>query len=106
MVAPLSDVWLAVLIVGGAAMVMKAAGPVVIGGRALPGRALDLVGALAPALLAALVVTNTFSTGKHLILDERALGVGAAAVCIALRAPLLVAVTAAAVVTALARMVW
>lgn len=99
----MSDTWLAVIIVGAAAIVMKAAGPVVLGGRELPGRASLLVAALAPALLAALVVTNTVGAGQSLVLDARALGVGAAALCIAVRAPLLAAVLAAATVTAVAR---
>lgn len=101
----MSDVWAAVLLVGAAAMALKAAGPVVAGGRDLPPRALQLVSALAPALLAAFVVTGTFTSGRSVVLDERALGLGAAAVCAWLRAPLLAGVVAAAVVTAAARAV-
>lgn len=101
----MSDRWMAVILVGAAAMLLKAAGPVALGGRDLPGRAGWLVGALAPALLGALVVTNTLGDGQSLVLDARVLGVGAAAVCIALRAPLLGAVVVAAGVTALARAV-
>ena len=59
---------------------------------------------LTPALLTALVVTGTFGEGGHLEFDERALGVGVAAVALALRAPVLLAVVLAAVVTALARL--
>ncbi len=100
----MSDTWLAVVIVGAAAAAMKAAGPVALGGRDLPERVGPLVAALAPALLAALVVTNTFGEGQALTVDARVAGVAAAAVCIALRAPLLAAVVAAAAVTALARL--
>lgn len=100
----MTDVWLAVFIVGCGAIIFKAAGPVVIGGRELPVRAVQLVGALAPALLAAFAVTGTFSTNQDLTLDARALGLAAAAICIALRAPLLAAVVAAAAVTALTRL--
>jgi hypothetical protein len=57
---------------------------------------------LTPALLAALVVTETFGEDGHLALDEKALGVGVAAVALALRAPVLLAVVLAALVTALA----
>jgi hypothetical protein len=101
--AEVSDAWMAVVIVGAAAAAMKSAGPVALGGRELPGRVGPLVAALAPALLAALVITNTFGDGQALVVDARVLGVGAAAVCLALRAPLLGAVVMAAVVTALAR---
>jgi hypothetical protein len=99
----MSDAWVAVLVVGAAAMVLKAAGPVAVGGRELPPRAVALVGALAPALLAAFVVTGTLGGNREIVLDARALGLAAAAVCVALRAPLLAGVVAAAVVTALAR---
>lgn len=99
----MSEPWTVVLLVGAAAIGMKAAGPVVVGGRQLPERALLLVGALAPALLGALVVTNTLASGRSLVLDERAVGLAAAALCIWLRAPLLVSVIAAAVATGLAR---
>ena len=99
----MSDPWLAVFIIGAAAMVMKATGPVVVGGRELPPRVAELVAALAPALLAAFVVTGTFASERSLVFDERALGLGAAAVCMWLKTPLLVAVAAAALVTALAR---
>jgi hypothetical protein len=61
-----------------------------------------VIALLTPALLAALVVTETFGEDGHLVLDERALGVGVAAVALALRAPVLLAV--AALVTALARL--
>lgn len=101
----MTDAWVAVLVVGAAAMVLKAAGPVAVGGRELPPRAVGLVGALAPALLAAFVVTGTFGGDREIVLDARALGLAAAAVCVAMRAPLLLGVVAAAVVTALARAV-
>jgi hypothetical protein len=101
----MSEVWLAVIVVGAGAIVMKAVGPVAVGGRPLPERAMVLVAALAPALLAAFVVTNTFAQGRSLVLDARALGMLAASVCIALRAPLLVSILAAAAVTAAARAV-
>ncbi|MCW4355950.1 AzlD domain-containing protein [Hoyosella sp. YIM 151337] len=53
------------------------------------------------ALLAALVVVQTFSEGQTLVLDwPRTAGVGTAAVALALRAPFLVVLIAAAAVTA------
>jgi len=51
------------------------------------------------------VATETFGDEDgHLVLDERALGVGVAAAALALRAPVLLAVALAAFVTALARL--
>lgn len=99
----MSDIWAAVVIVGFAAVALKAAGPVAVGGRPLPPRIMLLVGTLAPALLAAFVVTNTFGQGSSLTLDARAVGVAAAGACIWLKAPLLVTIVAAALATAITR---
>lgn len=96
----MSRVWLAVVLVGVATVALKAAGPVLLGGRELPARVRVLVGLLAPALLAALVVTNTAASGRHVVVDARLAGVAAAAVSLRLRAPILVAVAVAAAVTA------
>jgi uncharacterized membrane protein len=99
----MSRVWLAVVLVGAATVALKAAGPVLLGGRELPARVRMLVGLLAPALLAALVVTNTAASGRHVVVDARLAGVAAAAVSLRLRAPILVAVAVAAAVTAAIR---
>jgi branched-subunit amino acid transport protein len=101
----MSRVWLAVVLVGAATVALKAAGPVLLGDRELPARVRMLVGLLAPALLAALVVTNTAASGRHVVVDARLAGVAAAAVSLRLRAPILVAVVVAAAVTAAIRAV-
>jgi branched-subunit amino acid transport protein len=97
--------WWTVAIVGAATIAIKGSGPVLLGGKPLPPRIGRVIGLLAPALLAALVAINTFAGERALVLDERALGVGGAAVAIALKAPPLVVVIVAAVVTAAARAV-
>jgi branched-subunit amino acid transport protein len=99
----MSGAWTAVLVVGAATIAFRAAGPVLAGGRALPAGIGGVVELLAPVLLAALVVTQVFGGDRELLLDERALGFGAAAGALALRAPVLVAVVVAAAVTGLAR---
>jgi hypothetical protein len=60
---------------------------------------------LAPALLAALVVTQAIAGDRRYVVDARLLGLGAAFVSVRLRAPLLVTIVLAAVVTAVARAV-
>ena len=100
----MSALWVAILAVTLASAAIKAAGPVLVGGREFPPRVNAVIALLAPALLAALVVTETFGDDGHLVLDEKALGVGVAAVALALRAPVLLAVALAALVTALARL--
>jgi branched-subunit amino acid transport protein len=84
---------------------IKAAGPVSLGGRELPESVMSVIALLAPALLAALVMVETFSDDRTLVLDARAGGVAAAAVALALRASLPVAVIVAAVVAAGLRLV-
>jgi branched-subunit amino acid transport protein len=99
----MSDVWLTVLLVGAFTIAFKASGPVLVGGRELPSRLTDAFKLLAPALLAALVVTQAVGGDGKLVADERLVGVGVAAVAIRLRAPLIVVMVLAAVSTALVR---
>jgi branched-subunit amino acid transport protein len=96
-------VWIVVLVVGAVTVACKAAGPVLLGGRELPSRVRGVVDLLAPALLAALVVTQTVAGDRRLVFDARLLGVAAAAVAVRLRAPILAVVVLAASVTAAAR---
>lgn len=56
------------------------------------------------ALLAALVGTQTFSTGQHFVLDVRAAALAVAIIAVLLRAPFLVVVAVAAVTAALLRL--
>jgi len=100
----MSTAWTVVLVVSVATIAIKGAGPVLLGGRELPARVIGVVELLAPALLAALIVVNAFSSGRHLVLDARAAGLGAAGVAIVLRAPLLLVVVVAAAVAAVVRL--
>jgi hypothetical protein len=109
--ATMTQAWIVVVLVGLATIVIKSIGPILLGGRELPPRIASLIGLLAPALLAALVAINTlgavsartFGTGHSLVLDERVLGVIAAAIAIWRKAPVLLVVVIAASVTAVAR---
>ncbi|MQA77503.1 MAG: AzlD domain-containing protein [Streptosporangiales bacterium] len=56
------------------------------------------------ALLAALIVMQTFSSGSRFTLDARAAGLAAALVAVLLKAPFLVVVVAACATTALVRL--
>ena len=100
----MSALWFAIVAVTLATAAFKAAGPILAGGRELPPRVNAVMALLTPVLLTALVITGTFGEGGRLALDERALGIGVAAVALALRAPVLLAVVLAALVTALARL--
>ena len=100
----MSDVWTLVAVVGGATILLKSAGPVFLGTRPLPSALDRVVMLLAPALLAAFVVTQVAGGDRELVLDTRAVGLAAAAVALLLRAPILVVVFAAAAATALVRL--
>lgn len=103
----MSDAWVTIggLAVGTA--VIRASGPVLLGGRDLPVRVQGVVALLAPALLAALVAVETFgaSEGGAFELDARAVGVGAAAIALVVGASTLPVVALAALATALARLI-
>lgn len=99
----MSEVWIAVGLVGAATVALKAVGPVLLGGRSLPDHLTGVVALLAPAVLAALVVTQVVGGDREIVLDARLVGLGAAIVALLLRAPLLVVVAAAAVATATVR---
>ena len=84
---------------------IKAFGPVVMGGRELPDRLQGVIVLLAPALLAALVVTAALADGRHWHVGADTVGVlVGAAVLVLTRAGVLTAVLVAALVTALLRL--
>lgn len=100
----MTAVWITVgaLFVG--SLAIKAAGPLALGGRRPPARALAVIALVAPAVLAGLVVYETFNTsGPGIEVDARVVGLAAAGVAAAARLPLLVIIGAAAGATALVR---
>jgi hypothetical protein len=99
----MTDVWLTIGGLFAATVAIKAAGPLIVGGRELPVGAYAVIGLLAPALLSALILTDTFARGQDLTVDARAAGLLFAGVAAALRAPLLVIVLVAAVGAAAVR---
>jgi branched-subunit amino acid transport protein len=95
--------WALVALLGVVTVALKGAGPLLLGDRELPARPRAMLALLAPGVLAGLVVTQTVGGDGGVIVDARLLGVGAAAVALALRAPLLVVLVVAAGVAAAAR---
>lgn len=92
--------WVLVLGLAATAYAFKVFGLVVVGDRKLPprlARCLDLIPA---ALVAAIVMKDTFSTGQHLGVDARAAGVLAAVLAAWRRAPLILVIVVGAAVTA------
>jgi uncharacterized membrane protein len=97
-------IWAPLLVASAACYVMKLAG------LSLPKRFLQdpriqgTIPLLPVALLAALIATQTFSTGRHLVLDVRVAALAVAAIAVLLRAPFLVVVAAGAATAALLRL--
>ena len=101
----MTSVWVVIAALALATAALKVAGPLALGGRPLPGRALDVVELLASALLAALVVVETLGNGGSLTVDARVLGAAFAALAVWRRAPMIVVVLGAAALTAVARLI-
>jgi branched-subunit amino acid transport protein len=93
-------VWVTIGAVAVVGFAIKAAGPVLVGGWPLPGWATAIIALLAPALLSALVLVDTFAKEQSLVIDARAAGLAAAALALVARAPMLVVVVGAAAATA------
>ncbi len=100
-----THVWLVVVVVGVVTIVFKAAGPVFVGRRELPPRVDSVVALIAPVMLTALVVTQTFGGDEEITVDARVPGVAAAALAIWRGVPIVAAMVIAAAVTALLRVV-
>ena len=101
-----STVWLTIAGCTLVTVAIKALGPVVMGGRELPPRVGGVIMLMAPALLAALVVSSALADGEHLHAGADTAGVAAGgAVLMLTRAGVLTSVLVAASVTAALRLV-
>jgi hypothetical protein len=100
----MSDVWITIAALAVGTLVLKAVGPLTTGGRQPSEKAIGVTRLVAPSILAGLVVYETLSrAGSGIAFDARIVGLGAAALAIAARAPMLAIVLVAAAATALAR---
>jgi branched-subunit amino acid transport protein len=96
--------WVGVLVACASCYALKLAG-LSLPARVLQDRRVQQTVPLVPiALLAALVATQTFSTGQHLVLDVRAGALAVAVIAVLLRAPFLVVVAVASATAALLRL--
>lgn len=94
------DVLLGMLLLGAATLAFKLVGPLAAGERTLSPVLMRIAELLPTALIAGLVVTQTFDGGPA---DAKVLGVLAAAIAVALRAPFAVVVLVGAASAALLR---
>lgn len=99
----MTAVWTSIVVLAVANFAVKAAGPVLLGGRELPRPVLGVIALLGPAILAALVFVGTFSEDSSLRVDAQAAGVAVAGVAFVLRVPMLAAIALGALTAALLR---
>jgi hypothetical protein len=97
------SLWITLLLACALAYVAKVAGHVVPGSWLEHPVAARISALLPVALLAGLVAVQTVTTSGRLVLDARVAGLAAAVVALLLRAPFIVVVIVAALVTALLR---
>jgi branched-subunit amino acid transport protein AzlD len=99
-------VWITIAVLAVGTLATKAAGTIVLGAHEPGERTMAVTALAAPALLAALVVYETFGAdGAGITVDARAVGLGATVLAILARAPMLAVVLVAAAVTAAVRAV-
>jgi len=94
------NVWLLIAACVVSTFAIKAAGPVLLGGRELPPVMLRFIACLAPAVLSALVVTAAFADGSDLHVGADTVGVVVGGLLLWRGRPLVLAVLVAMVVTA------
>ena len=101
----MNDAWITIALLAIGTFVIKAAGPVAVGGRELEPRLAAVVDLLAPALLAGLIVVETVGGDHAIDIDPRIAGVVAAGLLLLTwkRSATLGAIALAAVITALLR---
>ncbi len=97
--------WTVIVIASALIYCLKAAAPLLLGERRLPGWLTRLTTLMPAALLAALVAVSTFASSKQLHLDARVVGLGAAAIALWRRQGFVVVVVVAALATAVTRAV-
>lgn len=95
-----AEVWLVIVGCAVLTVLIKACGPVLLGGRTLPATFTRVVTLMAPTLLCALVVTSVLAEGRSWSVGAQTGGVAVAGVMLWRRLPLVLCVLVAVLVTA------
>lgn len=99
----MTSVWITIAALAAGTFAAKIAGPLTVGEHVPDGRGLRVTRLVAPAILAGLVVYETFTADGGFAIDARLAGLAAAAAGLAARLPMIVVVLLAAAATALTR---
>ena len=97
--------WTLIILLTLGAYGFKVTGLVFLGGRSLPPMFERCLALIPAAVVTALVMKDTFTTGQDLVLDARALGIAVAGIAAWRKAPLIVVIVLGAAVTALVRQI-
>ena len=97
--------WTLVILLTLGAYAFKVTGLVFLGGRSLPPMFERCLALIPAAVVTALVMKDTFTTGQDLVLDARALGIAVAGIAAWRKAPLIVVIVLGAAVTASVRQI-
>ena len=97
--------WTLIILLTLGAYAFKVTGLVFLGGRSLPPMFERCLALIPAAVVSALVMKDTFTTGQDLVLDARALGIAVAGIAAWRKAPLIVVIVLGAAVTALVRQI-
>jgi branched-subunit amino acid transport protein len=100
----MADVWITIAALAVTTAMIRASGPLAVGNREVPERFNGIIDLLGPALLTALIVTQTLGGDRSIEVSASIAGVAAAAaVLLRHRSAMLSAIVVAALVTALVR---
>jgi branched-subunit amino acid transport protein len=97
--------WTLIILLTLGAYAFKVTGLVFLGGRSLPPMFERCLALIPAAVVTALVMKDTLTTGQDLVLDARALGIAVAGIAAWRKAPLIVVIVLGAAVTALVRQI-
>lgn len=97
--------WTLIALLAAGAYAFKFTGLVILGGRTLPAPFERCLALIPAAVISALIVKDTVTQGREIVLDARAAGIAVAVLLASRRAPLIVVIVAGAAITALVRQI-
>ncbi|MFM7755669.1 MAG: AzlD domain-containing protein [Actinomycetota bacterium] len=97
--------WVLIIALAIGAYAFKFTGLVILGGRTLPAPFERCLALIPAAVISALIVKDTVTQGRDIVLDARAAGIAVAVFLAWRRAPLIAVIVAGAAVTALVRQI-
>lgn len=95
--------WLLIAVLAIGTIALKSTGPLLAGGKSPPSAITRVIALLTPAIISALVISDTFTNGNSLLLDARAAGVAAGAIALLLKSPAPIALILAGLTAATLR---